>query len=974
MRISLFILLFCWFACGWTEVGKGYAEIPGRQILASDTLLPKPSTRPSAAQLEQIRRQYGMFIHFGINTFHNEEWTDGSKPASNYNPTTIDAEQWIQTALEAGMKYVILVAKHHDGFCLWDSKYTEYDVASSGNPTNVIEAVAKACKKYDIGLGLYYSLWDRKVNADVKDRTKDRVYNTYMIKQLNELIDITEKYVPLVEFWFDGGWMKENGRWPIEGIYKTIKAREPNCQIGINWTIGLPDNPDAHPVLPQDQREGFPIRYFPSDFRLGDPYLPTDDDPKVFTHDGKNYYLPWESTICLSKRWFYHTDDHEYKTVEELIPMFKQCTKNDNILILNCPPNRDGKLREKDRQILRELRQALRLYPGRQSQWEGYDRYDFQFDGREATIVAPKQAAKGNPWIWRPAFFGAFPSVDKALLAKGFHVVYYDVTHCYGNPHAVIQGTKFYRLMCEGLGFSERVTLEGFSRGGLYALNWAIQNPEKVACIYLDAPVCDVFSWPGRKNQQLWNDLLKEWQLKDEAMDSFKGNPIDNLEPLAKAGVPIMAVCGDSDQVVPYKENMDVVRTRYLALGGPVEVILKPGVDHHPHSLENPEPVVDFILRNQSAYEPYLHYTVRGSLQNSFLKFEKERKGRVAFLGGSITEMDGWKNRIEKQLKQRFPYTEFEFVEAGIGSTGTTPGAFRIQHDVLSKGKIDLLFVEAAVNDHTNYFTPIEQVRGMEGEIRHALLSNPEMDIIMLHFIYDPFIPMVAQKQQPDVVLNHERVANHYLIPSINLVQEIGERMQDGEFTWEQFGGTHPLPFGHAYYAAAINHLFDEMWSEVTPESTVRPHAIPEMPLDTFSYYDGDFLPLENARLGKGWTLVGSWHPDDPYEKRRGFVDVPMLEAKQAGAKLTLEFEGKAIGLFCTPGPSACVLEYSVDGKPYKKLDTYTQWSANLYIPWVYMLETELPDTKHKLVLRISKEKNDASKGHELQIRNFVVN
>lgn len=285
-----------------------------------------------------------------------------------------------------------------------------------------------------------------------------------------------------------------------------------------------------------------------------------------------------------------------------------------------------------------------------------------------------------------------------------------------------------------------------------------------------------------------------------------------------------------------------------------------------------------------------------------------------------------------------------------------------------------MLFVEAAVNDHTNYFTPIEQVRGMEGEIRHALLSNPEMDIIMLHFIYDPFIPMVDQKQQPDVVLNHERVANHYLIPSINLVQEIGERMQDGEFTWEQFGGTHPLPFGHAYYAAAINHLFDEMWSEVTPESTVRPHAIPEMPLDTFSYYDGDFLPLENARLGKGWTLVGSWHPDDPYEKRRGFVDAPMLEAKQAGAKLTLEFEGKAIGLFCTPGPSACVLEYSIDGKPYKKLDTYTQWSAHLYIPWVYMLETELPDTKHKLVLRISKEKNDASKGHELQIRNFVVN
>lgn len=325
-----------------------------------DSLLPKPSSRPSPAQQEQIQRKYGMFIHFGINTFHNQEWTDGSKPASSYAPTDIDAEQWIRTARDAGMKYVILVAKHHEGFCLWDSRLTEYDVVSSGNPTNVIAEVAKACRKYGIGLGLYYSLWDRKVNADVKNFAADSAYNDYMIRQLNELMDITQRYVPLVEFWFDGGWVKENHRWPIERIYKTIKSREPHCLVGINWTIGLPDNPDKHPVLPQDQREGYPIRYFPSDFRLGDPYLPADNDPKLFTHDGNTYYLPWESTVCLSKRWFYHTEDKEYKTVEELVALYKQCTKNDNILILNCPPGRNGKLRERDRQLLVELRKALR--------------------------------------------------------------------------------------------------------------------------------------------------------------------------------------------------------------------------------------------------------------------------------------------------------------------------------------------------------------------------------------------------------------------------------------------------------------------------------------------------------------------------------------------------------------------------------------------------------------------------------------
>lgn len=604
----------------------------------------------------------------------------------------------------------------------------------------------------------------------------------------------------------------------------------------------------------------------------------------------------------------------------------------------------------------------------------GCDRHDFRFKGRDAIVVVPKQAAEGKPWIWRPAFFGAFPSVDQALLEKGFHVVYYDVTHCYGNPRAVELGTDFYNYMKDFYHLSPKVTLEGFSRGGLYALNWAIKNTDKVACIYIDAPVCNVFSWPGRKNAPLWNDLLKEWELTDKEMDSFRGNPIDNLEPLAKAGIPIISVCGDADKTVPFKENMDIVRSRYLALGGPVEVIIKPGVDHHPHSLENPEPVVDFILRHQPEYKKFLHYNVRGSLQNSFVKFEKERKARVAFLGGSITEMDGWKNMIEKQLQQRFPYTTFEFVEAGIGSTGTTPGSFRMQHDVLSKGKIDLLFVEAAVNDHTNGFTPLEQVRGMEGEVRQALLSNPEIDIVMLHFIYDPFIPMVARRQQPDVVLNHERVANHYLIPSVNLIQEIGERMQAGEFTWEQFGGTHPLPFGHKFYAAAINHLFDTMWKGVTPDMPVVAHEIPQQPLDAFSYYRGDFIDLKEARLNKGWKYVASWRADNAYEKRKGFVDVPMLEATRPGDKLTLDFTGKAIGIFCTPGPTAGIIEYSIDGAPFKKLDTFTQWSKYLYIPWVYMLETKLNDTSHRLVLRISKDKHPDSLGTECQIRNFVVN
>ena len=608
------------------------------------------------------------------------------------------------------------------------------------------------------------------------------------------------------------------------------------------------------------------------------------------------------------------------------------------------------------------------------SKWYEGDRYDFKFQGRDAIIVVPQKAATGNPWIWRPAFFDAFPAVDKALLERGFHVVYLDVTNDYASPWAIELGNRFYKEMVENYGLSSKVVMEGFSRGGLYSIVWASRNPDNVACLYLDAPLSDVFTCLKRLHKAAWKTLLKEWNLTEETIDRFDGNPIDNLEPLAKAGVPIISVCGDNDRSVPIEENMMVIRKRYLALGGNVELIIKPGCDHHPHSLEDPQPVVDFIMRQQPEYKKYQHYTIRGSLHNSFIKLERERRGRVAFIGGSITEMVGWKDMMEQQLQQRFPFTAFEFVEAGISSTGSTPGAFRLDNDVLSKGKIDLLFIDGSANDMTNGFTPGEQVRGVEGEIRHALEVNPETDIVLTHFATDGFLPIIAKRQMPDAILNHERVANHYRVSSVNLAQEISERLQDGQFTWKDFGYAHPHPYGQSIYTAAISNLLDAMQREINAESIRRPHDVPTMQLDPYSYTKGYFIPLSRARIGRGWKIIDDWNPDNKYEKRKGFVHIPMLEATRPGDRLTLLFKGRAIGIFCVCGPAAGILEYSVDNAPFKKLDTYTAWSSALYIPWVYMLETELKDTEHTLRLRISSDKNPRSLGTECQIRNFVVN
>ena len=322
---------------------------------------PIPSGKPSVYQLAQIQRKYGMFIHFGINTFWDQEWTDGTKPPSSYQPSAVDADQWIRTAKQAGMKYVILVTKHVDGFCLWDSRYTDYDVGSSGNKTNVVEAVAKACRKYQIGLGLYYSLWDRHQNANLSDTTLDSAYNQYIVHQIAELTGITSKYTPIVELWLDAGWEKKRERWPVAEIYKTVKRSEPQCQIGVNWSIGTPENPDPDStfLLPTQQKEGYPIRYFPSDFRMGDPYLPANPDPKLFTHNGKTYYMPWETTVCVSKKWFYNTKDTIDKTPQELYKLYQIATAQDNILILDLPPDRSGRLRERDRQAVFALKKLI---------------------------------------------------------------------------------------------------------------------------------------------------------------------------------------------------------------------------------------------------------------------------------------------------------------------------------------------------------------------------------------------------------------------------------------------------------------------------------------------------------------------------------------------------------------------------------------------------------------------------------------
>jgi pimeloyl-ACP methyl ester carboxylesterase len=236
------------------------------------------------------------------------------------------------------------------------------------------------------------------------------------------------------------------------------------------------------------------------------------------------------------------------------------------------------------------------------SDWNGYEKLDFEVAGRPAVLVKPKTPAPGNPWIWRTEFFGHEPQGDIALLGQGWHVAYFKVSDMYGAPPAVDLMTQFHDYLVKTDGLNQRAVLEGFSRGGLYAVNFAAAHPEDTAGLYLDAPVLDIRSWPGGKgagkgDARCWQQALAIYGLTEDTAKDFKGNPLDHIDSIAAAKIPILAICGDSDKVVPYPENTAILAERYKKLGGNIDVILKPGGDHHPHSLKDPQPIVDFLTK-----------------------------------------------------------------------------------------------------------------------------------------------------------------------------------------------------------------------------------------------------------------------------------------------------------------------------------------------------------------------------------------
>jgi len=365
----------------------------------------------------------------------------------------------------------------------------------------------------------------------------------------------------------------------------------------------------------------------------------------------------------------------------------------------------------------------------------------------------------------------------------------------------------------------------------------------------------------------------------------------------------------------------------------------------------------------------------RGALDNCRLKFSREKVGHVAFIGGSITEMNGYRPMVYDLLQRRFPDTKFTFTAAGIASTCSMTGAMRLQDDVLKHGPVDLFFIEFAVNDTQDAHHSLERcVRGMEGVVRHTRKHNPRADMVITYFVNGVTMKGAVSGDDAPSVRGHRQVAEHYKVSTINLASEVGHQIEEGALTMKQFGGVHPAPFGNALCTMMIDHLFNKAWTApISKEAKLQDHAQPEL-IDPFSYDQGRYIPHEQAKLAGDWRVELPEWKQISGRFRGTFAGRKCLVAEKPGSELTLNFSGRAIGLYLLAGPDAGIIEYQIDDQPVRKADLYHYHSRGLHYPRTVMLNDMLRQGAHSLRLKISSDKNEASKGTAARVLHITGN
>ena len=364
---------------------------------------------PSERQLAWHEMEYYMFVHFTVNTFTDKEWGYGDEPESVFNPTELDCRQWAKTASDAGMKGIIITAKHHDGFCLWPSAYTEHSVKNSpwrDGKGDVVMELRKACDEYGLKMGVYLSPWDRN----------SAVYGTpeYLVYYRNQLKELLTKYGDIFEVWFDGA----NGG---DGYYGgSREVRRIDNKTYYDWPNTHKIVRELQPAAVMFSDAGPDIRWVGNESGMGsitnwcllnkDEMYPGGDFASILGegHDDGNYWVPAEVDVSIRRGWFYHqSQDSLVRSPENLMELYYSSVGRNSNLLLNIPPDRRGLLHENDVNSLmafRELREkefANELAQGKKassdvSRGKGYRASNVNDGNSETYWATPDDKTTGN--------------------------------------------------------------------------------------------------------------------------------------------------------------------------------------------------------------------------------------------------------------------------------------------------------------------------------------------------------------------------------------------------------------------------------------------------------------------------------------------------------------------------------------------------------------------------------------------------
>lgn len=330
------------------------------------------SVRPSKRQLEWQKLEFTAFFHYGINSFTDREWGDGKEDISIFQPQKLDTDDWCEALILAGIKACIITAKHHDGFCLWDTSYTKYSVMNTPYGMDIVKQLSMSCEKYNIKLGVYLSPWDR--HEESYGRGKE--YDDYFCAQLEELLS---KYGELYTVWFDGACGEgANGKKQIydwERYYELIRRLQPSAVISVSgpdvrwcgneagdcrqseWSV-VPEELFSQSKIAKDSQTEDSLEFRR---KLLDVQEQDLGSRNVIEGCESFIWYPAEVDTSIRPGWFYHeSEDMKVRSFEELKDIYIKSVGGNSLLLLNIPPHKDGYITDYDKKTLKQIGDFIR--------------------------------------------------------------------------------------------------------------------------------------------------------------------------------------------------------------------------------------------------------------------------------------------------------------------------------------------------------------------------------------------------------------------------------------------------------------------------------------------------------------------------------------------------------------------------------------------------------------------------------------